>query len=534
MTLEEGRWKINERLILAAGFLLRFLYVLFSTIYERQYDIGAIDLTAEHTVSGGHLAYIQYLYQNGHLPDVDPTTVYQFHHPPFHYIVSAVWLRLASVFIREPRALEESLQVIPLICSLAVLTVLLKIVRQCGLRGRGGRIALSVFAFHPSLILLSGSVNNDGMGLLFTVLCIYEMIAWIKAWSQEAAYNGGSGQLAGNDKTSGKRQSWKHIVLLAVYLGFGIMTKQSVAELAFPIGIIFAAEFFRTVYEECRAESRHEEPAGQSKPEMITNTVRGGRFRSTGLLLAQYAIFLLISIPAAMWFYIRNYIRYRMPLVWVYTLPEDSWQYVGNVPVQYRFLMPKPSDLMDNIRHFQIGCGYNVWMQIFRTSVLGEWDMAGTAKWIKLLAVVLMLLGAVLGVTAFLCMIAVLFRVVFSKEKAAEGSYGSVKENIKEIRSMGRAYVCRKIWVFLLLVYLVNMVFYLRFAYDYPQECSMNFRYITVTLVTPALALGAVSGQPDCMWNSRLQSFISRAAGVLLALFCTASFLMTIVWCFIK
>ena len=45
--------------ILAAGCMLRLFYVLFSTIYDRQYDIGMIDLDAGHTVTGGHLAYIQ-------------------------------------------------------------------------------------------------------------------------------------------------------------------------------------------------------------------------------------------------------------------------------------------------------------------------------------------------------------------------------------------------------------------------------------------------------------------------------------------
>ena len=34
--------------------------VFFSTSYDRQYDIGMIDLDAGHTVTGGHLAYIQY------------------------------------------------------------------------------------------------------------------------------------------------------------------------------------------------------------------------------------------------------------------------------------------------------------------------------------------------------------------------------------------------------------------------------------------------------------------------------------------
>lgn len=86
-----------------------------------------------------------------------------------------------------------------------------------------------------------------------------------------------------------------------------------------------------------------------------------------------------------------------MPLVWIYTLPEDSWQYTGNVPVLNRFLFPVPSEMLDNLRQFKLGCGYNVWMQIIRTSVLGEWDMADVGRSVKVLAVLLMLVGAAAG-----------------------------------------------------------------------------------------------------------------------------------------
>ena len=109
---------------LVAGCFLRLFYVIFSTIYDRQYDIGMIDLDAGHTVTGGHLAYIQYLFENGHLPDFDPTSVYQFNHPPLHHAVSALWLKFASLFLKDTAVLEESLQVVPFLCSLLILAVL--------------------------------------------------------------------------------------------------------------------------------------------------------------------------------------------------------------------------------------------------------------------------------------------------------------------------------------------------------------------------------------------------------------------------
>lgn len=92
--------RIKMDVILAAGCMLRLFYVLFSTIYDRQYDIGMIDLDAGHTVTGGHLAYIQYLYENWKLPDFDPTSVYQFNHPPLHHYLCALWMKLCSFYFQ--------------------------------------------------------------------------------------------------------------------------------------------------------------------------------------------------------------------------------------------------------------------------------------------------------------------------------------------------------------------------------------------------------------------------------------------------
>ena len=110
-------------------------------------------------------------------------------------------------------------------------------------------------------------------------------------------------------------------------------------------------------------------------------------------------------------------VLYDMPLVWIYTLPEDSWQYTGNVPVIHRFLWPVPSEMVDNLLHFKLGCGYNVWMQIVRTSVLGEWDMADVGRGVKVLAVLLMLAGAALAAAASL---AFLSAFVLSRGRAGE------------------------------------------------------------------------------------------------------------------
>ncbi len=448
----KGNTKEALRLILAAGGLLRLFYVCFSTIYDRQYDIGLIDLDAGHTVTGGHLAYIQYLYENWRMPDFDPTSVYQFHHPPLHHFLCAVWMKFVSFFVRDTAVVEESIQAVPFVCSLLILWVLLRIIRQFALQEKTVCFLMALFAFHPALVLASGSVNNDCMALLFTLLCVYYAIEW------------------------GRRPTLVCIGKLALVLGLGMMTKQSVAEMAFPIGAVFLYVLLVHIREE------------------------GLRGKKVKKLAASFGVFGLISIPLGMWFYVRNLLRYRVSFLWVYELPEDSWQYTGNVSVINRFLWPVPREMADNLKNFRIGCGYNIWMQILRTSVLGEWDMAGVGKPVKLLAVLLMLLGGILALTAFVCFVWV---------------FGI---SVKEKRMDPPA------WLLCVSGYLVTMIGYFIFAYKYPQQCSMHFRYIEITLLFPALGLGFV------LQEHRSRYFCRTIWGVLVC-FGVCSVLMTGVWC---
>lgn len=431
--------------ILGAGFLLRLCYVLFSTIYERQYDIGMIDLDAGHTVTGGHLAYIQYLYENWRLPDFDPTTVYQFNHPPLHHYLCALWMKFCSIFISDTAVLEESIQVVPFVCSLLILFFLAKILGQLALTEKAKRFVMLLFAFHPALVLLSGSVNNDCMALLFTVLCVYYTMLWV---SYPTIHN---------------------ILKLALAVGLGMLTKQNVAQMAFPI----AGVFLWTLWKEGGFPKR---------------------------LFVQYGLFGLVSVPLGMCFYIRNMLLYKMPLVWIYTLPQDSWQYTGNVPVLNRFLWPVPSEAVDNLLHFRLGCGYNVWMQIIRTSVLGEWDMADVGKGVKVLAVLLMAAGAALALAGLLA-----FLDVFVIRRK-------------------RYDISTPVRILFVMSYAVHLLFYLKFAYDYPQECSMHFRYIEIELLFPAAALGFWLQQTGKKW-------LRYGLNAVLAVFCLLSVGMIGVWC---
>lgn len=535
--------RIKMGVILAAGCILRLFYVLFSTIYDRQYDIGMIDLDAGHTVTGGHLAYIQYLYENWKLPDFDPTSVYQFNHPPLHHYLCALWMKFCSLFISNTDILEESIQVVPFVCSLFILWFLLRIVEQFALTQKAKRFVMLLFCFHPALVLLSGSVNNDCMSLLFTVMCVYYTILWSRF------------------------PTVHNILKLAISIALGMLTKQSVAQMAFPIAAVMLWMLARSLRGGRGGSMRRTRGAGSthgvsavhsaagggrsvSKAQCVTGGVGSSRNAAIPVvpakkLLGQYVLFGAVSIPIGMSFYIRNMIQFHMPLVWIYTLPEDSWQYTGNVPVLNRFLFPIPSEMLENLRQFKLGCGYNVWMQIIRTSVLGEWDMADVGRGVKVLAVLLMFVGALLAFAALVAFIRVF--VVRAKR------YG--------IDSASR--------ILFVVGYFVHLLLYLKFAYDYPQECSMHFRYMEIELLFPAIALAYIwqegtkeqlktqcrevdvtedrmnpqdagdavghSMGPQNMDNSSGHPAVKRAVSqvlfVLLIVFCILSTAMTAVWC---
>lgn len=453
-------------MIMAAGAWLRLFYVMFSTIYERQYDIGQIDLDAGQTVSGGHLAYIQYIYHNG-MPDFDPTSVYQFHHPPLHHGICALWMRFCSLFIKNTDLLEESIQMIPFVCSLLILWLLYKVVCQFDLKEKAVSFVMAIFSFHPALVLLAGSVNNDCMALLFTVLIVYLTIEWSRTLS------------------------WKSIICLAFAIGLGMLVKQNVAEMAFPVAAVFLYVLLK------------------SRLDKVL------RMR----LVGQFAAFGLVSIPIGMSFYVRNLVKFNMSMFWVYELAEDSWQYTGNVPVLNRFLWPIPSEMVDNLLHFRLGCGYNVWMQIIRTSVLGEWDMANVGAPVKMLAVLLMLIGAAIAAVALAAFVKI-FVWGGIRTLAAAINKGKM---LGEKADVGRG-IDIPCYLMFIVGYAVNMLCYLIFAYNYPQQCSMHFRYIEITLLFPAVALGYV-------FQESKQKWFKIPAVLILAAFAVCSTVMIGVWC---
>lgn len=239
--------------------------------------------------------------------------------------------------------------------------------------------------------------------------------------------------------TNDYKQSIKTIIFLALSIALGMLTKLSTAMIAVPIAVVFLYTFFKS---------------------WITTK----KFPVN--IMVSYIVFGIICVPLGLSWVVRCYIRFNMPLNYVNKLPVDSWQYVGDHSLIERFFLPNPIVLLSNLAHGSIGMGENMWIQMFRTAALGECDLSDFPMLAKLLLLVMILVNFIVALLAFIYFVKTLV-------------FGDCS---LKINGVNRA--------FLVGTYVLLFTFFVNFCYNYPHECTMNFRYIVPTVLIPAIGLG--------------------------------------------
>ena len=418
--------EVKLKILLLAGSLLRLYYILATPVIQsRQYDLGTA--SPEEGIFTGHLGYIFYLFTNIGLPDFDPREVYQFFHPPLHHTVSALWMGLVSFFTDRREVWIEWLQVLPFVYSVLILFVVLHICRELDLKGKALNLVMAVVVFHPSLIFMAGSINNDGLSLLFQFLTIWTALRWYR------------------------ERNNRNILMIALSISLGMLTKLSVGMFAVPVAFLFLYVLI--------TEWQDKEKNAAQKGVWHCFPVK--RF-------LQYLLFGAVCIPIGLSWALRCLLRFGMPLTYVNHLPEQSWQYVGNYSLMQRFFIPNPLEFIKNLAHGSLGFGENVWVQLFRTAALGECDLSTFPLWGKFVALLMTALSFILAVWCFILLIRVF---ICGKQK----QYPSI--------DMGK----RCFW---LIGYAILFISYLNFCYNFPHQCTMNFRYMVPTVLYPAVAAG--------------------------------------------
>ncbi|MCR5430055.1 MAG: glycosyltransferase family 39 protein [Eubacterium sp.] len=257
--------KVNlAYIIMAIAFLIRELMCYIGTCSNLQNDVGVFTKNND-----GHLGYIYQFFKYMSLPKGSPEGHYQFYHPPLHHFISGIWAKINSFLGVKEADIPEMIQVLSLFYSMMIVILAYKIMREITKNKRSLLVGTILVSFFPYLIEYSGSVNNDPLCFVLSLMAVLYFIRWYR------------------------KSTYKNIILCAVCLGCAMMTKMTAAMLAPPMAIMFIYKLI------------------DNKTKLLK-------------LIKQYIVFGVISIPLGMWFPIKNTILYKMPLNYVLEVPKKS------------------------------------------------------------------------------------------------------------------------------------------------------------------------------------------------------------------
>lgn len=438
---------INTRriaiIIIFLGFALRLTYILYTTVYERQHDNGNFG-------GSGHLAYIEFFWHNPlSLPSGDIRLMGQFYHPPLHHFLEGTFLNIfKNLGVTEIEHICEVTQYLTMFYSCICMVIMYKILRFFNIKGFALIAGLSIIAFHPTFIIMSGSINNDILSITFMMASVLNTLYYYK------------------------NPTYGNILKVAVCVGCAMMSKLSGWMVAPAIAFIFIIVLIKK-----RKNILH--------------------------MLSQWIVFGLVCAPLALWWQIRNLINYNIPINYVWQVSPDVAMNVESKGLFTRFF--DFSSFQFNSVYDQYGwynCPYyeyNPTIGLFKTSLFDE---AQYTSRLDFFAVSLFWINVTLAVLAILAMVYMLIK----------------KTNI----------IDKIMKIFLLLLYIVPVVSYYIFCVAYPYTCTMNIRYMVMSIVIGALFI-SISLQ-DIKDNSKVDGEIKTAKKtvmifitILVSLFCILS-----------
>lgn len=210
--------------IVIFAIVLRVIFIFKTDIEKYQFDFGISKLETKQDYDklytefdsdeeknlGRHINYIMHLYTYDSLPN---EIIGQFYHPPLHHAITALWLKTMDVFSNNSMIKMESMQFLPLIYSIVILFALYKILEELDIKNK--IIPMLLFAFYPLFIFMSGSLNNDQLVTMFSVLTLLYLIKWYK------------------------NPTIKNATMMSICLGLGMMTKTVIYILLVPAILVY-------------------------------------------------------------------------------------------------------------------------------------------------------------------------------------------------------------------------------------------------------------------------------------------------------
>ncbi len=422
-------------LIALVSFAVKLVYVICTGLTERQHDIGTF-----REGSASHSGYIYRLFTTGKLPE---STTGQYYHPPLHYIIEALWLKLLTLFGVSFETAIHYVTVPTLFYSCAASYLAYKIFRELGFSPLARNICYAVTAFHPTFIILSASYNNDILSILLMLVALLYLIRWYK------------------------KPTLGSILMIAFGIGFGMAAKLSAVYVAPAAAMIFLVKLIKD--------------------------------RRKLYFIGQYMSFGALCIPVGLGWSLYTMTRFDLPFGYVMKLSETHDQYVGFRSAAERlFAIPHSfSEGLYFARGEKFGNTfheYNIPSAILKNSVFGEWRPGEVSAYANILSYALFFLNIAIILFSLFCLVRML---THKQENAGKGIKGIF-------------------FVF----YATMLVTFTKFCFDYPHDCTMDFRYIVPTVICGMAFIGMFLSEES---ESRIKKYVTVAASVVCVLFCAVS-----------
>ena len=325
-------------LLYIIGIIIRTEYIYNTSIYIRQHDVGKIN-----SGDNGHLEYIYTLYKFNKLPQ---TVEWQFYHPPFWHAIAALWLKIGDLLKIDFYRNLEGIQIITLLLSSSIIVIVDKIGYKLKFKNVYRLLTDMIFVFHPTMILFSGSINNDCLLLFLEFLIIYELIRWYET------------------------PSWENTIILANITGLCVMTKANGAIMAMPILYIFIAKLIYFI---------------KKKKEEIKDW------------FLKIINFGLISLPIGLWYQIRRIILFKeIPLI-----PAPGLRKI-DISIKDRFFTLNFKELLNGFSNLE---DTNLPAYLIKSSIFGEYAYDNIDK----LKLIIVIINSILIIISILLIISYLF-----------------------------------------------------------------------------------------------------------------------------
>lgn len=383
-------------------------YMLYIGYARRSIDTGIFP-GQPGTYNDGHSGYIKYIADNNWIPNVDIRGLGQFYHPPLHHLICAYFLKLYWTLFPSRGDNVEVLKFVTFYSSMATVFSFYRILKLWNIGRDRIVILLMVFAFNPHMITSCANINNDALSNMFMFIGMEKAFSWYKT------------------------QSVKDIVKVALAVGFGMMTKLSVGILSFPIGFIFLAAFF----------------SGQ-RPLRV----------SIKKYLRQFLVFAAICVPLALWFQIRNYIKFGIPINYLFGGGKDDFIESLNVGERL-FRLPNEFNIYSGKDSSN---NANIIIQSFKTFLFSSFSYK-EAEIINIVGFTAFILSVLLAVVSVVSVIYTLVRNIRKKYMVTE-----------------------TISIIILAVVLLSG--YVYYCMVFPYIWTMHYRYIAQTLITAGISTG--------------------------------------------